>query len=207
MDLKIQKGISLWWGTPIIMFIMPDHQPLNEELKRLILQRKADSSGIKKSNLGGWHSKDDLLTWPSPAVGKLQEGILSAFKRITDRTGAGQTYEGPLRITCWANVNGLGHANDIHNHPQCAWSGVYYVDVGTDIDDTQRSGFLHFMDPRGGAGMVQDPFHQFGRGRELKPKNGQLVMFPSWLMHGVHTYRGKGERISIAFNVVLQDLM
>ncbi len=207
MDVKIQKGISLWWGTPVLAFIMPDHESLNEELKRLILERKSQSSGITKSNLGGWHSTEDLLTWPSPAAAKLQDGILKAFKRMTDRTGQGNSYEGRLQLTCWANVNGPGHANDVHNHPGCAWSGVYYVDVGTPIADSERSGFLFFLDPRSGAGMVEDPFKQFGRGRSFKPMNGQLLMFPSWLMHGVNAYQGEGQRISIAFNVVLSDLM
>ena len=34
-----------------------------------------------------------------------------------------------------------------------------------------------------------------------------MVMFPSWLLHGVRPYQGEGERISIAFNIALLDLM
>jgi hypothetical protein len=35
----------------------------------------------------------------------------------------------------------------------------------------------------------------------LQPKSGMIVMFPSWLSHGVDPWEGEGERISIALNV------
>ena len=207
MELDLSNGITLNWGTPVLAFSMPDAEPVNTQLKALILDRKNASVGVTKSNLGGWHSTEDLLTWPSPAVATLRDWILEAPRRITKRTGRGTGYEGKVQLTCWANVNGPGHANDIHNHPQCAWSGVYYVDAGTPGPDDEKSGFLHFVDPRCGAGMVEDAFGEFGKRREFKPVSSQLLLFPSWLMHGVRAYRGEGERISIAFNFALLDLM
>ena len=36
----------------------------------------------------------------------------------------------------------------------------------------------------------------------VAPEPGMLVMFPSWLEHWVTPYRGKGQRISVAFNAV-----
>ena len=205
MDMKIQNDIELCWGTPLFAFTWPNVMSTNAQLKKLILDRKARTPGLNKSNLGGWHSSDDMLTWSSPAIQTLKDWIIEAFRRATTRTGASQGYQGQMQITCWANVNGPGHANDVHNHPNCAWSGVYYVDVGTPVDDEKRSGFIHFLDPRGGAGMCQDPFALFGKGREFKPMNGQMLLFPSWLLHGVRAYGGEGGRISIAFNIVLPD--
>lgn len=206
MKLELNKGISLNWGTPLQVLNMPGSESVNAQLKALILERKRSSEGITKSNLGGWHSTDDLLTWPSPAAVTLRDWILQALQKITKTTGRGEGYNGKVQITCWANVNGAGHSNDLHNHPQCAWSGVYYVDVGTPVPDEEKSGFIHFIDPRNGAGMVEDPFHQFGKGREFKPLPGQMLLFPSWLLHGVRAYCGEGERISIAFNIVLLEL-
>jgi uncharacterized protein (TIGR02466 family) len=207
MDLKVNNGITLCWGTPVFAFKPENDESVIAELKRVILERKASHQGLHKSNFGGWHSSDDLLTWPSPATQKLQGWIVEAFKLVTQRTGQGVAYKGQVHLTGWANVNGPRDTNDVHNHPQCAWSGVYYIDVGTPVDDAEKSGFIHFMDPRPGAGMVPDPFAQFGKGREFKPTTGQMLLFPSWLMHGVRPYRGEGERISVAFNITLLDLM
>ena len=63
------------------------------------------------------------------------------------------------------------------------------------------------ISPRAGAGMCQDPFGRFGKGRQFNPMNGQMLFFPSWLIHGVRAYQGEGERISVAFNIALLDLM
>ncbi|MDG2242864.1 MAG: TIGR02466 family protein [Rhodospirillaceae bacterium] len=207
MDLKLQNDVELWWGTPVFALTWPEAVGLNADLKALILDRRKQSEGVVKSNLGGWHSTDDMLTWPSPAVVTLRKWILEGFRKATQRTSKGQGYSGGVNITCWANVNGHGHANDTHNHPQSAWSGVYYVDVGTPVDLEKLSGFIYFQDPRSGAGMCQDPFGRFGKGRQFNPMNGQMLFFPSWLIHGVRAYHGEGERISVAFNIALLDLM
>lgn len=207
MDLKRENDVELWWGTPVFVFSQPNAQTINAGLKKLILQRRASTPGLIKSNLGGWHSEDDLLDWPGPEIKTFQNWIVDAFKVATQRTGRGEIYDGQINVYAWANVNGPGNANDVHNHPQSGWSGVYYVDVGTPVEDSKKSGFIHFLDPRGGAGMCPDPFSLFGKGRQFKPMNGQMLLFPSWLPHGVMAYQGEGERISVAFNIELLDLM
>jgi uncharacterized protein (TIGR02466 family) len=39
-----------------------------------------------------------------------------------------------------------------------------------------------------------------GASELIHPRSGQLVLFPSWLLHAVRPYRGDRERISVAFN-------
>lgn len=206
MDLKLQNDIELCWGTPVFTFMWPDSESVNADLKTLILQRRETDRGLRRSNLGGWHSKTDMLSWPSPAIAKLQAWILESAHFVTARTSRGQGYNGKLQLSCWANVNRAGDANEVHTHPQCAWSGVYYVDAGQTGGRGAGSGALHFPDPRGGAGMCRDPFGLFGQSRNLHPETGQMVVFPSWLGHGVRPYRGEGDRISVAFNVMMVDL-
>ena len=41
---------------------------------------------------------------------------------------------------------------------------------------------------------------------KIAPTPGKLVLFPSWLMHGVKPHRGPRERISIAVNVLALPL-
>lgn len=207
MDMKLQNDIELCWGTPIFSFSWPDSESLNTELKALILDRRASDPGLKKSNQGGWHSSEDLLAWPIPQIKTLQERIIEGFRRATARTSKGQGYQGKIQLAAWANVNEEGHSNEVHNHPQCAWSGIYYVEAAASAQTPEDSGMLHFSDPRGGAGMAPDYFGVFGKSREVQPENGRMLLFPSWLNHGVRPYRGKDERISIAFNIALLDMM
>ena len=36
------------------------------------------------------------------------------------------------------------------------------------------------------------------------PRTGRLVVFPGWLLHYVHAYRGQRPRVSISCNVVFE---
>ena len=35
----------------------------------------------------------------------------------------------------------------------------------------------------------------------LRPRTGVLVLFPSWLQHGVRPFSGDGERVTVALNL------
>jgi hypothetical protein len=39
----------------------------------------------------------------------------------------------------------------------------------------------------------------------IDPAPGLMIVFPSWLKHMVHPYYGTGERISVAFNVEVEE--
>jgi len=38
----------------------------------------------------------------------------------------------------------------------------------------------------------------------IRPRTGMLVIFPGWLQHYVHPYRGGRPRVSLSFNVRLE---
>jgi len=40
-----------------------------------------------------------------------------------------------------------------------------------------------------------------GASEMLRPRPGLMLIFPSWLSHGVRPYRGDGVRISVAMNL------
>ena len=57
-------------------------------------------------------------------------------------------------------------------------------------------GSAMYMDP--GVARLQPPFGLAGATFALEP--GQLVLFPSWVLHDVKPFEGEGARITIAFN-------
>src|SRR3546814_9812138 len=89
---------------------------------------------------------------------------------------------------------------------------VYYVETGgvaeaqVDPDIPETSGALERMDPRGHFDMATLREDPLGRNLIIRPENGRLVAFPSWLYHQVTPYQGEGERISIAVNVQISNV-
>jgi uncharacterized protein (TIGR02466 family) len=101
----------------------------------------------------------------------------------------------------WAMVMRDGDYTIPHTHADSHWATVYYSDAG-DADEAahHESGVIHFIDPR--SGFLPIPgLDMTGGDFVVSPKTGQMLVFPGWLQHYVHSYRGSRPRVSIACNV------
>lgn len=193
--------------TNILETRLRDAGPLNAALKRIILDRKASDAGISRSNILGWHSDTEMLRWGGEPVRTLGLAALQLCGAYThDRgLGGGGAPRFEMGLECWANVSPPGASNQVHAHPGCVWSVVYYVDDGGD----PAGGPLVLHDPRYPMNRMTAPdlvFAADGVAEEMKfefePTPGKLIAFPSWLLHGVKPHNGTRDRISIALNIM-----
>lgn len=193
------------FGTPFVSYQWPDSEQLNRELGELILSKeKEDSQGYGiRSNAGGWQSPGNLITWPDEPIRKLkariEELVFSLIGELLRKDGTKRTFT--LLIDSWANVNRRGDYNVVHTHPNCMWSGVYYVTPGEPDKSVPYSGMLELLDPRESANYIQIQNTVLDARTFIENVPGRMVLFPSWLKHMVHPFVGDGVRISIAFNV------
>lgn len=203
----LQRYTTLAFATPVIAYPWPDRDAMNAELRTVILAAEARDGGVKRSNVGGWHSSLDFFAWDSPGIRDLRQRAealsMTLIRALTFRP------DGPrmvgLRFEAWANVTRSGGYNAVHDHANSVWSGVYYVAAGEPDPAIENNGRLELIDPRSGAGMIHiGPTLMQGR-YLIDPSPGLMVMFPSWIKHTVHPFRGAGERISIAFNVGVRE--
>jgi uncharacterized protein (TIGR02466 family) len=203
INVGVGNDVTLAFGVPLLMRAVPEAAEINPGLARLILKREADGKGVVKSNTGGWHSEETLMSWPEPEVQALRGWIDGAIQNIC-RLPYRKTPDAvdvTYRATGWANVNRDGHYNNIHIHSGSHWAVVYYVTTGEEEAGHPFNGQLELRDPRPAAGHGRLPGFMFGRAMLVVPKPGLLVVFPAWLEHWVHPFYGSGERISIAINV------
>src|SRR5690606_41611795 len=139
--------------TPLAAGTVPDAEPLNAELKRIILAREAATDSVQRSNHGGWQSTWDMHQWGGAPMQKVLAYARSVAEQVTvDRTG--KRHELAWRINSWANVNRHGHGNQFHTHPGALWSARYYVDDGGIGDGPSLGGECESHDPCGGAAIV-----------------------------------------------------
>ncbi len=204
-------GLSMraLFPTPIVIGELPQdlqltvHPPLTD----LIKARAAADRGVSASNQGGWQSSPDLPDWGGETVRPVIEAILAIIGHITLQHQQGGLAPAAIdwKINGWANINRRGDANALHCHPGAFWSAVYYLAA----DHTpEEGGAFEMRDPRGVMPRMYCPALAMGvqgtvsaGGSEfLQPKTGQIIVFPSWLVHAVTPYTGEGTRISLAFN-------
>jgi uncharacterized protein (TIGR02466 family) len=203
LDVAVAPDITLTFGVPVMIRMMPDAEPVSRGLRQAILAREQAGPGASKSNADGWHSAETLLSWPEPEIATLRRWIDDAIQRLCrlptrDRPDAVRL---DYRATGWANVNRHGQYNTIHVHSGSHWAVVYYVAIGEEEPGHQFNGLLELRDPRPGAVHGRMPGFMFGRALTIRPQPGMLVAFPAWIEHGVHPFYGTGERISIAVNI------
>ena len=153
LDIAVAPDITVTFGVPVMIHMVPGAAPFNDGLRRVILARETADTGKSKSNAGGWHSDETLLNWPEPEIAALKGWIDDAVQkmcRLPLREKAGG-----LRLaynaTAWANVNRRGHYNTLHVHAGSHWSIVYYVATGEEEPGYQFNGLLELKDPRPAA--------------------------------------------------------
>jgi uncharacterized protein (TIGR02466 family) len=99
----------------------------------------------------------------------------------------------------WINVMDKGAVHAAHIHPHSVISGTYYVTA------PDKAGAIRFEDPRLAMLMAAPPKKMNAKPANrpfvtIAPRPGMLLLWESWLRHGVEPNRAKAPRISISFN-------
>jgi uncharacterized protein (TIGR02466 family) len=196
-------GIQPLFASPLLSFNVPNADALNAGLLAEIGARRAAEPSIYRSNRGGWHSADDVFRRTEPAHQRLARQIIGAVRTATlTLQPAAQVNALRLEAEGWVNVNPPGALNAPHDHPGWLWSGCYYVQVpAAGEGSTPTDGCIEFINSRTNLRAGPSIDIPFMRSQVVvQPLAGQLLLFPSHLLHWVCPHVGPGDRVSVAFN-------
>ncbi len=198
--MTVVKNTLMAFSTPIQQMQFENTGEFNAEIARRVLAMRERLPSERYSNMGGWHSDSHFLQnlgepYANQLVNMFMQGVHATLDALVDM--------GPVEletvVEAWANVNLRGDSNVLHIHPGSPWSGVYYV-----ATEPNARGDIYFMDPRPAALMSLHPLNPFNVMSPvvLPPVEGTMLVFPSFMYHGVRPYQGDAPRISIAFNLM-----
>lgn len=200
-----QTKFEKLFSTPLIRFRVPDHEALNKALLAEGRKLIATDAGASKSNRGGWHSSGNLFDHEAECISTLreaaEEAVLDATRKLTSKVDPASLR---LKLFAWMNANPPGGYNAPHTHPGAHWSGVYYVSQ-PDVE-SGTSGMIEFLDPRTDLPhwrLLKAP--AFSMKKKFRPEVGEMVLFPSYLVHWVYPNETDEERVSIAFNATFRN--
>jgi uncharacterized protein (TIGR02466 family) len=198
-DMANNGRVEQLFPTPLFSHVLKDVDALNAELRDIVLERERTTKSAAKSNIGGWQSEADLLTWNAPAVQTLGRLLVTAVEIATAKLSLmAPNLKIQFELVAWAAVNRKGHYNTSHIHPGATWSGVYYVDPG-DPPQEGSGAVLEFEHPI--QAMVMSFFPGLLPSTLIvKPEAGLIVVVPSTLVHIVLLYGGERPRVCIPFN-------
>ena len=195
------------FAAPLLVFDLLGMEETNRALAASLLTESQTSSGQERSNVGGWHSTPDLAHRSQACYRTLMQAIVEctagSVVRFASEAGLGEPPPYRYGLNAWAMVMRSGDYSIVHDHGDSHFSSAYYVDAGdADTDTHPQSGLLAFVDPRSGGRPIAN-LDLFPSTFTVRPRTGMLVLFPGWLQHYVHAYRGTRPRISISCNVFM----
>ena len=186
--------------TPVFHFRVENYQKLNTELENYILNlRKKDEKGQKKSNAGGWHSPNFDLNNDNTAK-KFAKIFEEFYKKVIINEMGWKYDSNKVKMEAmWSIINKKGSFNIQHNHANAYLSSAYYVRY------PEKSGSIKFFDPREQKNIRYPKIKNYtdisAVITEITPKEGDLLIFPSYLYHSVGENLSKDDRIIVSFNV------
>jgi len=209
-EIKVtDRDIGVLFPSLLFKSRVDDEDFLKDVKEKVLAATKDENAGTiagdPKDPLG-WYSFDDLHQ---------REGFEQVHSFCLKEAAAVFAYydykvEQVYLTSMWANVGFRPlycHMN--HTHPNSIFSGVWHVstpNLGTQFAQTTT-----FSDPRPAARVIEPSVnkdHAAHNSGTVSPivNNGSLLMFPSWLPHGVQQsyqdYNGI-PRITISFNAMM----
>ncbi len=180
------------------------NKPLNwfKSLKEQCLTlRQIDEDGVRWSKKNypfgytSYGSQDDLHLRFSDLVelaGKIEKEARVFAKNLKWKTPLHS-----LKVSnMWVNIMEAGAHHSGHIHPDAAISGTFYVDIpkGSPGLQFENPSFPLFAFLKTGVDL-ENAYHN------AEVESGDLILFPSYLRHGVRGHNALKPRISISFNL------
>jgi uncharacterized protein (TIGR02466 family) len=184
---------TLVWTT-----LFDDRERFNADLLAVALElRERSPAGVLKTNVKGWQSENNVQSLDDFAA--INRRILQVCQRIAESQNFLPGFV--LQHQAWINISPPGASNQIHYHPNCHFSGVYYISL-----KAPECGSIFFRDPRVASRMLTYPADrptEFTVSElRMPPEEGRMYVFPGWLEHGVDENLSQRDRVSISFNVL-----
>jgi len=186
---------------------MPEDLGLNQEYLDLLVReidemRRKDPKGRQISNAyTGWQSNDGCDNHPSfvKLVNRIERVFADEvlpFHGITDESG----HRMKIKVgNMWANVNDYSAWNKPHLHNGCWYSGAFYIKA--DGDEGEFVAIDTMPKVVNDYPACQRTHESF----DFLPEAGQLILFPSAMMHMVAPNQTDKDRYSISFNCLIHN--
>ena len=168
-------------------------------------QKEEDDINQVVSNRGGWQTPNSKMRFYNtesfqPYMGWFGERLKEYLDHMDFEMTTGRDV---YLSSMWFNINGKGHYNTSHHHPETTVAGILWIKTPKDC------GSLYFESPHE---FSEYGFQQMQKQEMIDqylacpayrifPHEGLMILFPSHLRHGVELNQSDEDRISLAFNI------
>lgn len=187
--MTLKDNVRSLFGTPLAAFRMPQAGEINPTLLSWLKQKEHGQGADTARPLNGWHTELDLDRGARPDVQEIADSMRHAMYNMLGILTGLERFEAQLDLQANASIYRARSHGHLTMHPGTAWSGIYFVEAAKLAQEsTGNAGQLSFHDPRTRAGMLDPPGNRYRPTWQLKPSDGLMVVFPSWLQFQVNGF-------------------
>ena len=196
---EINYDIYQPFGPSILKVRMPQEYVnlFNVEADRILHDEKLSKEYDWSHNLAGNVKKEIAIDHNK--IKGFPEFMVTMSDQYLTKVLPEWTTNAKVSFRVWVVSQYAGDFNPVHIH-DANLSGVAFLKVPPGFEEEYKkedhhptAGCLEFL------GSI--PNHFARHSYVVKPKVGDLYIFPSWLAHQVYPFRCEGERRSMSFNV------
>ena len=171
---------------------------INNEVDKIIAQEKLSKKYDYSKKLVGQVKQEIEL--PKIFIKKNLDKLISNSIRDFIKSTTGKNIKKVKIKNLWVVNQYANEYNPVHYHDGHI-SGVGYLKIPKNLFKSKKSletnGSIDFIN--GNKMFLNDSIHNH------KPKVGDVILFPNYLMHTAYPFSVKGERRSFSFNVEIDD--
>ena len=171
---------------------------INTEVDKIVAQKKLSKKYDYSKKLVGQVKQEIEL--PKIFIKKNLDKLITDSIRSFIKSTTGKNIKKVKIKNLWVVNQYANEYNPVHYHDGHI-SGVGYLKIPKNLFKSKKSletnGSIDFIN--GNKMFLNDSIHNH------KPKVGDVILFPNYLMHTAYPFSVKGERRSFSFNVEIDD--
>ena len=190
-----KREILQLFPTPVTITSIPfNYEKELEWIKKDKFNKFNKHNYNEIKNISYNSQSEDSFVLDNPELERIRLWIKSEIKNFVKNVLGS---ENELVITqSWLNRNLKGESHHDHMHPNSIISGVWYPLCHEKLPPIK---FMNRFQPHINISIKE--FNTFNSATFMLPtKMGEMILFPSHLMHGVPTNQSDDARISLSFN-------
>lgn len=195
------------WLCDYDNLVMPIGIGLDEDLPGVLeALHRVGAHPADQSLRGGTQTRGNLFEANDPVIHALAQVTKAAIEERIGQLTPDDSHPFLSRITgkicfptSWSVRLAASGFHVSHIHPAGWLSSAYYASLPPEVAAGDGQGALAFGVPDAALGLDLAPR------RVVQPREGQLVLFPSYLWHGTTPFESSAPRLTVAFDALPVD--